>query len=526
MLSFPLWKKLLVGVVALWGLLVTGGNFLPAGLLSDQTSWLPGARVTLGLDLKGGAHLLLEVDSSAVVEERLDGLEDNIRRDLRAARIRAHSFNNNGEELRFQLAEAEDSSATLEQVQQIIRTLDPALVTETSLSPPSVRTGFSEEARLEILDRALEQSIEVIRRRVDEFGTTEPLIQRQGSNRILVQAPGISDTGALKALLNATARLTFHLVEESLAPSPSLPVRPGKLVLYDDENPDQAQEILVMGRRPIVGGESLENAQSTFQDGRAVVSFTFDTTGARLFGEATGANVGERLAIVLDDTVVSAPVINEPILGGSGIISGNFTVQSAETLAILLRAGALPAPLQYIEERSVGPGLGQDSVESGRLASGLAIIFVALFMALTYRRFGVYAAGALLLNLAILLALITAFRITLTLPGIAGLILTIGMAVDANVLIFERIREELRSGRSVSGAVDAGYRRAFTTIIDSNLTTLIAAILLFAFGSGPIKGFAVTLSIGILTSMFTAIMITRMFVVSWLWRARPKILNL
>ena len=371
----------------------------------------------------------------------------------------------------------------------------------------------SEEQIIARKKSALDQSIEIVRRRIDETGTREPSIQRQGDNRILVRLPGVEDPQRIKNLLGQTAKLTFRMVDEnaSLADVQSGHAPPGSEVLQSAERVGSA---LVVQKRVMVSGDTLVDAQPSFQDGRPVVSFKFDALGGRRFGDATRTNVGKRFAIVLDNKVISAPVINEPITGGSGIISGGFTTQTAQDLALLLRAGALPAPIKIIEERTVGPGLGADSIKAGATASLIGLALVVVFFLLAYGLFGLFAIIALLFNIALIFAILSILQATLTLPGIAGIVLTIGTALDANVLVFERIREELRNGRSVIAALDAGYSRALSAIIDANMTTLIASVLLFAFGSGPVKGFAVTLSIGILTSIFSAIMVTRSIVIA------------
>jgi protein-export membrane protein SecD len=386
---------------------------------------------------------------------------------------------------------------------------------------------LTESSVRELQDAAVRQSLEIVRRRIDEVGTREPTIQQQGGNRILVQVPGEKDPDSIKRLLGQTAKLTFHLVDLDTpldqALSGNLP--PGSMVLASEETSrpgEVAQQ--VVRKRVEVSGESLIDAQPTYQENQPVVSFRFDSVGARKFGDVTRDHVGELLAIVLDDKVISSPRIREPILGGSGVISGSFTVDSANELAILLRAGALPAPLDIVEERSVGPDLGADSIEAGKWASVVALILVIAFMVLYYGLFGIIACVALIVNLFLIVAILSVLQATLTLPGMAGIVLTIGMAVDANVLIVERIREEARAGRPPMSAVDTGYREAMRTIIDANLTTLIAAVLLYAFGSGPVRGFAVTLGIGILTSMFTAISLTRLMMSVWLRRTRPAML--
>lgn len=530
MLHFPTWKRVLIGLVCAFGLLYAAPNFLPAGWFQNLPSWMPGKAVNLGLDLQGGAHLLMQVETGQVVQERLESTEAALRIELRRKQIRVRGLglvedDADGEPaIGFTTGDPQQA----EDVAELVRDIDPEMAIDRDDSG-RFRLTLPDVVRQELLDRTLDQSIEIIRRRVDEFGTTEPTIQRQGESRILVQVPGIADSERLKQVLNTTAKLTFHLVDRTRSVADALATGrapPGLMLLPGDEvdaNGTPAFHYLV-GKRVIVSGENLTNAQSTFQDGRPVVAFSFDTRGGRKFGNATGENVGELLAIVLDRKVISAPRINEPILGGSGIITGDFTLRETEDLAILLRAGALPAPLTYIEERSVGPGLGRDSIEAGKIACIIGFVLVAIYMVASYGRFGLMADTALIINLALMLAVLSGLQATLTLPGIAGIVLTVGMAVDANVLIFERIREEVRNGRTPISAVDAGYRRALTTIIDSNLTTLIAAMLLFAFGSGPIRGFSVTLSVGIVTSMFTAIMVTRFLVVIWLRRNRAATL--
>ena len=374
--------------------------------------------------------------------------------------------------------------------------------------------------------QALDQSIEIIRRRIDETGTKEPTIQRQGEDRILVELPGVSNPEHVKALLGKTAKLTFQLVDQSVTVDQA---RRGRLPPGDEILPAESAQgdrggpaAYVVRRRVMVGGDMLTDAQATFQQNEPVVSFKFDAAGARRFGDATQENVGKPFAIVLDNKVISAPVIREPILGGSGIISGSFTVQSASDLALLLRAGALPAPITILEERTVGAELGADSIHAGALASIVGVVLVVIFMMLFYGLFGLFADIALIFNLCLMLAALSLLGATLTLPGIAGIALTMGMAVDANVLIYERIREEVRSGRSVLSSLEAGFTRAFGTILDSHVTTLVAGLLLYWLGSGPVKGFAVTLSIGVLTSLFSAILVTRLQIVTWVRRWKPK----
>jgi protein-export membrane protein SecD len=378
--------------------------------------------------------------------------------------------------------------------------------------------------------QAVEQSIEIIRRRIDDTGTKEPTIQREGQARILVQLPGVDNPEHVKALLGRTAKLTFQLVDESVTVDDARRGRlpPGDEILAGEEGRGKGAgaAAYVVRKRVMVGGDTLTDAQATFQNNEPVVSFKFDGVGARRFGEATRENVGKRFAIVLDNKAISAPVIREPITGGSGIISGSFTVQTASDLALLLRAGALPAPITILEERTVGAELGADSIHAGAVASIVGVVLVVVFMFLFYGLFGIFADIALMFNLTLMLGALSLLGATLTLPGIAGIALTMGMAVDANVLIYERIREEVRGGRSMLSSLEAGFTRAFGTILDSHVTTLVAGLLLYFLGSGPIKGFAVTLSIGVLTSLFSAILVTRLQIVTWARRWKPKVIPL
>ncbi|MEE8535754.1 MAG: protein translocase subunit SecD, partial [Kiloniellales bacterium] len=445
-----------------------------------------------------------------------------IRIGLRRARLVYTNLGIEGGAAVFRLGDPDK----IEQARGIVRQIAADVAIDVSTAG-EFKVAFTEVALTARRANVIEQSIEVVRRRIDETGTREPSIQRQGDARILIQLPGVRDPERIKALLGKTAKMTFRFVNETAIPA-SGRAPPGSEILESDElDPYGNPRRYVVKRRVMVSGENLTNAASTTgQDGRPVVSFTFDTLGAKRFADATRANVGRVFAIILDGKVISAPVIREPILGGSGQISGNFTFQETQDLALLLRAGALPAPLTILEERTVGPGLGADSIQAGKVASLLGLIFVVVFMAVAYGLFGVMADVALLVNLILIAAVLSVLQATLTLPGIAGIVLTIGMAVDANVLVFERIREESHAGRSPITAIDAGYRRAMTTIIDSNLTTLIAALLLYQFGSGPVKGFAVTLAIGLVSSMFTSIMLTRLLVVIWLRRRRPQALGI
>ncbi len=517
MLQFPPWKIVVVFLVCLIGLIYATPNAIEIDFSDDVPSFAPGKKVSLGLDLQGGSYLLLRVELDVVIEERLESIVDAVRQALRKKRIGYRNLGATARAVKFTVRDPGD----IGRVREILDGLDPQTIVTVD-DDGDTRIVLTEDAEEQARLAALQQSIEIVRRRIDETGVREPTIQRQGDDRILVQLPGVDDPDRVKALLGQTAKMVFRLVDvtASVENARAGRVPPGSELLEASNLGSGQPHFYVVRRRVEVSGENLIDAQPAFQDGEPVVSFRFDTLGAKRFGRTTTDNVSLPFAIVLDGKVISAPVIREPIVGGTGIISGNFTVKSANDLALLLRAGALPAPLVVLEERTVGPGLGADSIAAGKLASIIGLILVIGFMVVAYGLFGVFADIALFFNIVLILGGLSALQATLTLPGIAGIVLTIGMAVDANVLIFERIREEVLQGRTPMSAVDAGYKRALTTIIDSNLTTLFAAIVLYAFGSGPIKGFAVTLSIGIVTSMFTAIMVTRFMVVMWLRRRR------
>ncbi|HTW54365.1 MAG TPA: protein translocase subunit SecD [Stellaceae bacterium] len=519
MLYFANWKILLICAVCALGLLFSLPNLFTPAQLAWLPSQIPHKQVNLGLDLRGGSYLLLEVDVAAAQTEQLNSVIENVRNALLDAKIGYTGLNVQNNAIVFTIRDQD----RIDDAKNALAKIDPALTVDIG-SDGAGKMQFSSVATEQRRQQAVDQSIEIIRRRLDETGTKEPTIQRQGADRILVELPGVGDPEHVKQLLGKTAKLTFQLVDQSMSPDEA---KRGRMPLGDEvlpaqtDRPGQPTQYLVK-RRVMVGGDTLVDAQATFQNNEPVVSFRFDTAGARRFGDATRDNVGKPFAIVLDNKVISAPVIKEAILGGSGIISGSFTVQSASDLALLLRAGALPAPITILEERSVGPDLGADSIHDGAVSCIVGVILVVVFMFLFYGLFGLFADVALFFNLCLMLGTLSLLGATLTLPGIAGIALTLGMAVDANVLIYERIREEMRSGRTMLSSLEAGFTRAFGTILDSHVTTLVAGILLYWLGSGPVKGFAVTLSIGVLTSLFSAILVTRLQIVSWLRRWKPR----
>jgi protein-export membrane protein SecD len=485
--------------------------------------------MTLGLDLQGGSYILLEVDTNAIRADRTTSLRDDVRRVLRDARVGYSNLTIQGNTVNVRLREAKDMPEALKKLRELSTPVSGALGQQTGATidiaeagDNGIRLSLTEAGLNERVRQAVTQSIEIVRRRVDELGTVEPLIQRQGADRVLVQVPGLQDPGRLKELLGKTAQLTFRLVDQSMSAQQAIENRPPPEsdILMSSDQPPQPY---LIERRVVVSGEDLVDAQPGFDQrtNEPVVTFRFNTNGARRFAQVTQQNVGRPFAIVLDNEVISAPVIREPILGGSGQISGNFTVQQANDLAILLRAGALPAPLNIIEERTVGAGLGQDSIEAGKLAAYVGAALVVVFMFATYGLFGLIANIAVFVNVGMIFGILSLLQATLTLPGIAGIVLTIGMAVDSNVVIFERIREEFRNGRSALTSVDAGFKEALRTIVDANVTSLIAGLILFYIGTGPVRGFALTLSIGIITTMFTAYTLTRLMVAMWVRWTRP-----
>lgn len=537
MLRISRWASFFIIAVCAISIFVALPNVLPKEVREQIPSWLPSETVNLGLDLQGGSYLLLEVDVDYVRRERMETLVADIRTALRKAGV-AYSG------LGVTANGAQVTITDPAQMQTAREALDP-LAGNVGLSGllggaqkefdltqgdgGSIVFSITESAQTQLRQRAVQQSIEVVRRRIDELGTREPTIQQEGTDRILVQVPGLEDPKRLKEILGKTAKMTFHLVDVTMTAEEALAgsMPPGSEVLYGDEvGPDGKPIAYLIQKRVMLTGDRLVDATQGFdpRNGEPVVNFRFDIQGARRFADITRENVGRPFAIVLDGKVVSAPRINEPITGGSGQISGNFTVESAANLAIVLRAGALPAPMKVIEERSVGAELGADSIAAGSIAGIAGIVAVVVLMVLCYGLFGLFANVALIVNTAIIFAVMSMLNQTLTLPGIAGIILNLGMAVDANVLIFERMREESALGKPVISAMDAGFSRAFATIIDSHLTNLFSIWLLFFFGTGPIKGFAVALTFGILSSLFTAISVTRLQIVYWAKWKKPKAL--
>lgn len=550
MLQFSAWKKFVIIGLCLLGIALALPNAfytrvekhndavaeVEAGLpvtperqaaIDGWPSWLPSGLVNLGLDLRGGAHLLAEVRVEEVYATRLDGMWPEVRDALRAERATIGTIRRQDgpdDELRVRISKPEAMARAIEVVEGLARPV--VSLTGVGANDIEVRgedglliVTLSEAERIATDDRTMRQSLEIIRRRVDEVGTREPTIQRQGERRILIQVPGIGSAEELKSLIGTTAKLTFHPVVRTTSDANANPGARNILLPDAEDN----GRYYVLEKSPVVTGEELVDAQPSFdQNGQPAVNFRFNATGGRKFGQYTAENIGNPFAIVLDDEVISAPVIQSYIPGGSGIITGRFTVEESTELAVLLRAGALPAKMDFLEERTIGPELGQDSIEAGKVATVVAFVAVLGFMVLSYGRFGLFANVALLLNVALIFALLSAIGATLTLPGIAGIVLTIGMAVDANVLVFERIREELKTAKGPARAIELGYEKALSAIIDANVTTLIAAVILFILGSGPVRGFSVTLGLGILTSVFTAIWVTRLMISIWFQSRRPR----
>jgi preprotein translocase subunit SecD len=529
MLYFTRWKALAIILTAVFVCLCAVPNFFPEAQVKTWPLWAQ-RHIVLGLDLQGGSYLLLEVDSNYVKKEKLDQVRDDVRRVLREARIPYTGLTARADNAEVRITKDTDLPQALTKLRELSQPLGGLLGSsgQRSLEVSDVGGGLirltvPQAAITERIRQTIEQSIQIVERRVNQLGTVEPVIQRQGTDRILVQVPGLQDPTRLKDLLGKTAKMEFRMVDSTVPPDQAQAGRvpADSEVLMSSTSPKIPY---VIKKQVLVSGGDLTDAQPGFDQrtNEPIVSFRFNTSGSRKFAVATTENVGQPFAIVLDNEVISAPVIREPITGGSGQISGSFTVQAANDLAILLRAGALPAPLTVIEERTVGPGLGQDSIEKGELAAYVGSIMVIVFMLVTYRLFGVFANIAVAINVAMIFGLLSLLNATLTLPGIAGIVLTVGIAVDSNVLIYERIREELRGGRTAISAIDAGFRRALSTILDSNITTFVAAAVLFYIGTGPVRGFAVTLGIGIITTVFTAFTLTSLIVAGWVRWKRPK----
>lgn len=535
MLHFERWKIFSILGICLLGMLFAMPNFFAKTTVETWPSFMPKRQMPLGLDLRGGAHLLLALDTNEVKKDWLTALREDARKSLRDAKIGFSAVGSTGDAVQVRLVKPEETEAALKELKKLIQSIGNALI---GTSGADIEVTKSEEAGVIILKptafglkeriaSAATASIETINRRVNALGTAESTVVRQGADRILIQYPGLTDTKQLKDLIGKTAKLSFHAVHPTVTAEEAAQGRPplGYKVYQSGEKDDpSAISAYVLAETPVVQGDDLVDSQPGFdqQTNAPIISFRFNQAGARKFGAFTKEHVNEPFAIVLDDKVISAPVIREAILGGTGQISGNFTVESANNLSIQLRSGALPAKLTIVEERTVGPSLGADSISAGATAGLIGLGATAILTILAYGTFGVYAVLGLLVHGILILALMSLVGTTLTLPGIAGFVLTIAMAVDANVLIYERMREELRAGRTPIAAIDAGFQRAFVTILDSQLTTLAAAVIMFWLGSGPIRGFAVTLSLGILTSVFAAVTITRLLVSLWLKSTKAK----
>lgn len=532
MLYFSRWKTISIWAIVFLGVIFSLPNLLGQSTLDRMPDWLPKKPMTLGLDLQGGSHILLAIDRQDLIDERMERARDDIRTLLRDARVGYTGLSGTGRAVQVRVRNNDDVAAARTALATMTQPVVSGLfgassITELALDEPEpglLRFTLTDQGLNHRLSTALTQSLEVIGRRVNELGTTEPTIQRSGADRILVQVPGLQDPQRLKDILGQTAKLTFQMVDQSIPVQEAIQGRApaGSTVMY---SPDDPPVPYLIENRVIVSGENLVDAQATFDQrtSEPVVSFRFDSQGSQRFGQTTQQNVGRLFAIILDNQVISAPQIREPILGGTGQISGSFTAQTANDLAVLLRAGALPADLTIVEERTVGPSLGADSIAAGEMASAIGGILVVICMLLVYGKLGVIANIALLANVAMIIAVLSVLGATLTLPGIAGIVLTMGMAVDSNVIIFERVREErAKMGRSMVQSFDSGFSRALATVVDANLTTLIVAAILFYMGTGPVRGFAVTLGIGIITTVFTAFTLTRWMVAFWIRRSRPS----
>jgi protein-export membrane protein SecD len=531
MLHFTRWKSLAIIASVVLAVLLALPNALPAswrGVLAQYTVARP---MTLGLDLQGGSNVLMEVDRNHLKSQLVQQLTGDIRAALREAKIGYQGINRGDDGVSVRITNAADLDRAKTELRKLVQPVDSGGFLSTGISlnlfdlsqqEQQFTFTFSAPGLDAKVARAIAQSLKIVESRINALGTTEPVIQQQGRDRIAIQLPGIQDPDRVKDVIGRTAKLTFQLLCDDQPTGTGQNPPPECAALPLKENKDQMLWVQTSSRATVDGAD-LNDAQPSFdQNHQPVVSFRFNQKGAVRFGKLTAENVGKPFAIVLDEQVVSYPRINEPILGGSGQISGGFTVEETNNLAIVLRSGALPARLTIVEERTVGPSLGSDSIRAGFVASIIGLVLVMIFMVVAYGLFGLFANLALLINLTMLIAVMSFVGFTLTLPGIAGIVLTMGMAVDSNVIIFERMREEWRNGRTAFNSIETGFKAALATILDSNLTALIAAVVLFGVGSGPVRGFAITHAIGILTTMYTAFTVTRFIVAWWVRWARPK----
>jgi preprotein translocase subunit SecD len=527
MLELSRWKIFLVLASAIFGLVFTLPNLLPASVLQSAPSWLPHDKLSLGLDLRGGSYLLMEVDTNALNQERLTNLTEDVRTRLRAAQIVFSDLALTGQVVSVRITDAGQYDQAFKLLSNQIGEGLQAGGRDVSIRQTAdqhIQISFVPQAAKAAAEDAVTRSIEIIRKRIDALGATNPSITRQGANRIVIEAPGESDPERLKSVIGKTAKLTFQLVDTTLTQDD---LKAGRIPPDDEMLPsdDQHQEAYVLKRRAMVDGGMLTNAAGSHdENGSPNIAFAFNGVGAQRFAEATSENIGKPFAIVLDKRVVSAPEIRTAIVGGSGEITGSFTEESAHDLALVLKSGALPAPLKPIEQHTVGAELGADAVKAGQISILIGAALIFAFILLAYGLFGGFAAIALVINGLMIVGAMSLFHATLTLPGVAGLLLTLAVAVDANVLIYERMRDEVRGGRPAMSAADAGFRRALTTIIDANVTTVVAAVIMFNLGAGPVKGFALTLLIGVLTSVFTAVLITQVLIGWWFRVTRAKTL--
>lgn len=518
MFNYPKWKIVLTGVLCALGIVFCIPNLLSRAQVEKLPEWY--RPMNLGLDLRGGSQLLLQVDLKAVVSERMNAVSDAARASLREKQIRYKDLSVSDGKMFVTVLQAEQ----ITRAKDLIRKIDKGNL-NVDEKAGVLTVSFTDQALTRMETSAVDQSIEIVRRRIDQLGTREPSIMRQGSDRIQVQLPGVEDPNEVKKLLGKTAKMSFHFVDEktTVADARRGKISPDTQLVQGEGDSDQAY--YVIERKAVVGGEHLTDARAEYQGTNPVVNFRFNSFGGKKFGAATRENINRRLAVVLDGKVITAPVVRSAITGGSGVIEGNFTIQSANELALMLRAGALPAPLEVVEERIVGPGLGTDSIEQGKLACVVGMAVILTFILATYGLFGLFADVALVLNVVMLIGVMSFLGATLTLPGIAGIALTMGMAVDANVLIYERMREEQQYGRSVLNTVEAGFNNAFSAIFDSNLTSLFAGLVLIWLGNGPVRGFGVTTCLGLLTSVFTSVYVTKVLILAWIKYTKPAKLN-